>query len=249
VFKRAEPDIAEDAILMRALRDFNLPKIPEHDLFVFYGLLSDLFPGIKVERKRDMDFEKLITECSLESKMYPDETYILKIVQLYELLDVRHCVFVMGPPGSGKSITWKILAKAQTKNNMKTTIVSMDPKVVSTGDFYGHILPSKEWKDGLFSNKLRSMGQIPGSDPKWILLDGDLDANWIESMNSVMDDNKILTLANNERIFLKPHMKAIFEIRDLDHATPATVSRAGILYISDDSGYQCKCYYKSWMDD
>jgi dynein heavy chain len=68
-------------------------------------------------------------------------------------------------------------------------------------------------------------------------LDGDLDANWIESMNSVMDDNKLLTLANNGRILLKNYMKLIFEIRDLKYATPATVSRAGILYISDDKGY------------
>jgi dynein heavy chain len=72
--------------------------------------------------------------------------------------------------------------------------------------------------------------------PKWIILDGDLDANWIESMNSVMDDNKLLTLASNERITLKPSMKLICEIRDLKFATPATVSRAGILYISDTAG-------------
>lgn len=56
-------------------------------------------------------------------------------------------------------------------------------------------------------------------------------------MNSVMDDNKILTLANNERIPVKPHMRLLFEIRDLKYATPATVSRAGILYISDDWGH------------
>lgn len=73
--------------------------------------------------------------------------------------------------------------------------------------------------------------------PKWIVLDGDLDANWIESMNSVMDDNKLLTLANNGRVILKNYMRLLFEIRNLEHATPATVSRAGILYISDDSGY------------
>jgi dynein heavy chain len=99
------------------------------------------------------------------------------------------------------------------------------------------MLPSKEWKDGLFSKTLRTLGSLPDANPKWILLDGDLDANWIESMNSVMDDNKILTLANNERIPLKPHMRIIYEIRDLRFATPATVSRAGILYISDDSGH------------
>lgn len=85
--------------------------------------------------------------------------------------------------------------------------------------------------------------------PKWIILDGDLDANWIESMNSVMDDNKLLTLANNGRIVLKNWMKMLFEIRDLKFATPATVSRAGILYISDDKGYQRECYIDSWLKE
>lgn len=66
-------------------------------------------------------------------------------------------------------------------------------------------------------------------------------------MNSVMDDNKILTLASNERIVLKPHMRMIFEIRDLRFATPATVSRAGILFISDSAGYQWKSFQKSWI--
>ena len=78
-------------------------------------------------------------------------------------------------------------------------------------------------------------------------MDGDLDANWIESMNSVMDDNKILTLASNERIVLKAHMRMLYEIRDLRFASPATVSRAGILFISDTSGYQWKSYIKSWI--
>lgn len=85
---------------------------------------------------------------------------------------------------------------------------------------------------------MRSLGQIPDTLPKWIVLDGDLDANWIESMNSVMDDNRILTLASNERIPLKPHMRMIFEIRDLQFASPATVSRAGIIFVSDSTGRQ-----------
>jgi dynein heavy chain, axonemal len=90
--------------------------------------------------------------------------------------------------------------------------------------------------------------EMPDDTPKWICLDGDLDANWIESMNSVMDDNKLLTLANNGRILLKNYMRLLFEIRDLIFATPATVSRAGILYISDDDGYQRVCYFKSWTN-
>lgn len=115
----------------------------------------------------------------------------------------------------------------------------MDPKVVSTFNLYGRTDPAtKEWKNGLLSHYMQVFSEeLTDGNPKWIVLDGDLDANWIESMNSVMDDNKLLTLANNGRINLKGYMKMLFEIRDLRFATPATVSRAGILYISDDSGY------------
>tara|TARA_B110000971_G_scaffold185498_1_gene193719 strand:- start:48 stop:377 length:330 start_codon:yes stop_codon:yes gene_type:complete len=57
----------------------------------------------------------------------------------------------------------------------------------------------------------------------------------------------MLTLASNERIPLKPYMRMIFEIRDLTYATPATVSRAGILYISTDEGFQWRCIIASWV--
>jgi dynein heavy chain len=62
-----------------------------------------------------------------------------------------------------------------------------------------------------------------------------------------MNDNKILTLASNERIPLKPHMRMIFEIWDLKFATSATFSRAGILYISDEGGAQWKSYVETWI--
>ena len=110
-FKRGEPNIAEDARLMRALRDFNIPKIAFQDLYVFFGLLSDLFPGVDIPRKRDMKFEALITSVCSESKIYPDPDFVLKVVQLFELLEIRHCVFLLGPPGAGKTKTWQTLAK------------------------------------------------------------------------------------------------------------------------------------------
>jgi len=144
----------------------------------------------------------------------------------------------MGPPGAGKSSSWKILSKANNMDGKKTTVVDLNPKVVSTNELYGIVhIQTREWIDGLMSKTMRTLSQIQDTEPKWIILDGDLDANWIESMNSVMDDNKILTLASNERIVLKPHMRLIFEIRNLKFATPATVSRAGILYIDDAAGF------------
>jgi dynein heavy chain len=65
---------------MRALRDFNIPKIVAADLDIFFGLLGDLFPKIVVERKRDMSFENEVEKAAVEMKLYPDPDFILKVV-------------------------------------------------------------------------------------------------------------------------------------------------------------------------
>eukprot|EP00698_Gefionella_okellyi_P005145 TRINITY_DN1471_c0_g1_i4.p1 TRINITY_DN1471_c0_g1~~TRINITY_DN1471_c0_g1_i4.p1 ORF type:complete len:2448 (+),score=753.76 TRINITY_DN1471_c0_g1_i4:538-7881(+) len=245
-FKRAEPEIPENNILMRALRDSNLAKIPAADVPVFMGLIGDLFPGIELPRKVDVKLEHAIMDVCTDQKLTPDPTFMLKIAQMDELLAIRHCLFVIGLSGNGKSAVWSTLAKSWTKMGRPTTVRDLDPKAISANELYGYVtLATREWKDGLLSNQMRELGQIENTDPKWIILDGDLDTNWIESMNSVMDDNKILTLASNERIPLLPHMRLIFEIRDLRYATPATVSRAGIIFISE--GKQWWSYATSWV--
>ena len=62
----------------------------------------------------------------------------------------------------------------------------IDVKVMPTEDLYGHIsMATREWKDGLLSSIMRDLGRINNENPKWMILDGDLDANWIESINSV----------------------------------------------------------------
>ena len=249
-FKRAEPNLAEDAILMRALRDFNIPKIVREDEVIFYGLLGDLFPGIDPPRKRDETLESFVIQACHNLGNNPDETFCLKVVQTEELLAIRHCVFLMGPAGAGKSQCWRTLKTARDLRNpeLPTKVVDLNPKSVRTEELYGYInMATRDWRDGLLSNIMRSLSSAPDEKPKWIILDGDLDANWIESMNSVMDDNRMLTLASNERIPLLSHMKMIFEIRDLKHASPATVSRAGILFISTDDGTQWRSLIASWI--
>ena len=257
-FKRAEPDIAEEALLMRALRDFNIPKIVREDEVVFFGLLGDLFPFCAVEgipqprtvpaRNMDMQLLGFVKEACVKTGNDADDQFMLKCVQYEELLSIRHCVFLMGPPAAGKTQCWKTLQQARSIRGDTTRVFDVNPKSIRTDELYGYIsMATREWKDGLLSNIMRSVGGIPDEQPKWIMLDGDLDANWIESMNSVMDDNRMLTLASNERIPLKPHMRLVFEIRDLKHATPATVSRAGILYISTADGTQWRSLIKAWL--
>ncbi|XP_075760265.1 dynein axonemal heavy chain 17 isoform X2 [Pelodiscus sinensis] len=231
--KRGDPGRAEDQVLMRALRDFNIPKIVTDDLPVFMGLIGDLFPALDVPRKRDLNFEKIIKQSILELRLQAEESFVLKVVQLEELLQVRHSVFVIGNAGSGKSQVLKSLNKTYQSLKKRPVAVDLDPKAVTCDELFGVIHPAtREWKDGLFSTTMRDLANITHLGPKWIILDGDIDPMWIESLNTVMDDNKVLTLASNERIPLNPTMRLLFEISHLRTATPATVSRAGILYIN-----------------
>ncbi|XP_015433748.1 PREDICTED: dynein beta chain, ciliary-like [Dufourea novaeangliae] len=246
--KRDDPQREEDQVLMRALRDFNIPKIITDDVPVFMGLIGDLFPALDVPRKRDLEFELTVKEAAVDLKLQPEDGFILKVVQLEELLHVRHSVFIVGFAGTGKTQVWKTLYRTYFNQKLKPYYNDLNPKAVTNDELFGIINPAtREWKDGLFSVIMRDQANMTGNDPKWIIFDGDIDPMWIESLNTVMDDNKVLTLASNERIALTAHMRLLFEISNLRTATPATVSRAGILYINpQDIGWYP--FAVSWIE-
>ncbi|KAL0116299.1 hypothetical protein PUN28_011253 [Cardiocondyla obscurior] len=214
--KRDDRQRPEEQVLMRALRDFNMPKVVTDDVPVFMGLIGDLFPTLDVPRKRDLDFEIMIKAAALDLKLQPEDGFTLKVVQLEELFHVRHSVFIVGLAGTGKTEVWKTLNRTYANQKRKPHYNDLNPKAVTNDELFGVINPAtREWKDGLFSMIMREQANMAGDGPKWIVFDGDIDPMWIESLNTVMDDNKVLTLASNERIALTKHMRLLFEISNL----------------------------------
>jgi dynein heavy chain len=123
----------------------------------------------------------------------------------------------------------------------------LNPKCISMGELYGEFNPlTQEWRDGLASSIMREFVAEEGVEKRWTVFDGPIDALWIENMNTVLDDNMTLCLANGQRIKLKQEMKCLFEVNDLAVASPATVSRIGVVYMTpSDLGWMP--YVQSWL--
>ncbi|XP_054978204.1 dynein axonemal heavy chain 6 [Sorex araneus] len=255
--KREHPDLSEDVVLIRALRDSNLPKFLTDDAILFSGIISDLFPGVHIPEHNYGIFQSTIIDTMVGQNLQPELCMVKKVIQLYETMLVRHGVMLVGPTGGGKTTVYQILA--QTLGNLKKNGIEyfffqpvktyvLNPKSITMGELYGEVNNlTLEWKDGLMALSVRAAVNDTSEDHKWIISDGPVDALWIENMNTVLDDNKMLCLANSERIKLTPQIHMLFEVQDLKVASPATVSRCGMVFV-DPEELKWMPYVKTWMN-
>eukprot|EP01033_Poteriospumella_lacustris_P002475 gene2475-1807_t len=234
--KRENLTKPEFFLLYRTLREMNLSKMVAQDVPLFLSLLADLFPGIEPPQPPDYSSLETALKVAVDSnKLVYHSSWVKKVLQLYDTTLVRHGIMLVGPSGGGKTQIFKNLRAALDATTGTThKDVRLNPKAIRAQEMYGEIDPlSGEWTTGVFAAMWAKFNNRANSYNTWIIADGPVDAIWIEDLNTVLDDNKILTLANGDRIPMTPNVKIMFEVETLVNASPATVSRAGIIYVSE----------------
>ncbi|XP_044939241.1 dynein axonemal heavy chain 2 isoform X6 [Mustela putorius furo] len=253
--RRVQPDMSDEEVLLLSMRDMNIAKLTSVDVPLFNAIVQDLFPNVELPtidygKLRDT-IEQEIRDMGLQSTPFT----LTKVIQLYETKNSRHSTMIVGCTGSGKTTSWRILqaslsslCRAGEPNFNMVREFPLNPKALSLGELYGEYdLNTNEWTDGILSSVMRTACADEKPDEKWILFDGPVDTLWIESMNSVMDDNKVLTLINGERIAMPEQVSLLFEVENLAVASPATVSRCGMVY-TDYTDLGWKPYVQSWLE-
>lgn len=225
----------ENQFVIQALRMNTLSKLTFADSQRFSALVEDVFPGVSASELAYPELASAIEGALTEMKLGAIDLQRHKMLQFNECLQQRMGVVLVGPSGCGKSTIWKVLRNAKQRLGQTIKLYVMNPKAMARQRLLGHMdLDTREWFDGVLTAAAR---QVVKEDPdvqSWIVCDGDIDPEWVESLNSVLDDNKLLTMPNGERISFGPNVNFIFETHDLCFASPATVSRMGMIFLSDE---------------
>ena len=238
--KKNNPSFPEDRISLRAIIDVNLPKFTSNDTPLFYDLIHDLFPSVEPLETDLALLENMIIEKCNFLKLQPTENFKKKCIQLYQTMNVRHALMIVGRAGMAKSKVIQTLKHAVSdlpveKGYNKVDAIILNPKSIEQKQLYGFFTDAKEWKKGLLQVKMTELCEKPKEQLKWLVFDGPVDTLWIENMNSLLDDNKKLCLEDSSSIFLADNMNIVFEVDDLKEASPATVSRNGMVLCEQDT--------------
>ena len=245
--KKTEQSEEEHHLISKALQTVKYCELLPQDQGMFKDILSHLFHHCPPQSIPDDALKNVIIEQCSRDELESTPYFLSKVQQLYDMLSLSDGVMLLGDPYGGKTKAWKTLAAAlaAATDAFAPACIVLNPKSIQIDQLYG-FFENDEWKDGILARSFRQFSSMPREQRKWLVFDGPVDSEWIESMNTVLDENKKLCLMSGEIIQLPPKTNLIFEAQDVESASPATVTRCGVLYM-DPQCLHWNLIVKVWL--
>jgi dynein heavy chain len=229
LMSQKEAQASEESLVIASIWQCTEPKLVTEDREIFKGIIEDVFPSEEVPMHEDSELQAILQDCiscaipdrykgrfreSAEHEVFvskavtSNESLVKKIIQMNNLKNHRGSFIVIGDTCSGKTTALSALAKAlnlRAKESSGGAHVSIRiqkffVKVFSVTELFGCADAAGTWKDGVLSRCIRTASNDDQLDEKWIVLDGTNDATWMETLNSVLDNSRLLSLPSGERI-------------------------------------------------
>ena len=259
------PDESEDTLLVRALVDVYLPKLRPSSIVTFQHIIDDVFPMVFLPPPNYGSLLSAMERIGID-RNDRSHLYNLKIIQLFEMLFVRHALIVVGSTLCGKTSIIDTLTRSLSLLSMNDDGTFCFPLVQTVRINHNSLTPLElfgrwegkasklRWKDGTFTKNLRKFAEDRkektnriGFHWQWLILDGPLDNPWLTNkLSPLLDDEKTLYLTSGESIRMTSSMSVIIETLDLREVSPATISRCGIIHV-DDETIGWKGHMRRWI--
>jgi dynein heavy chain 1 len=178
----------EEHVLIKGACNNVVPKLVAEDIPVFAEVLEETFPGSTITPMEDDKLHAEILTVCKDDDLVAEESFVQKLLQLNQVMSMRHGVMLVGPVGSGKSAAIRVLMKSlERMDGTKGSMYVIDPKAMNKEELYGSLDgTTMEWTDGVFTSLLRTIlaNQKGEADRRhWIVFDGDVDPDWAENLN------------------------------------------------------------------
>ena len=252
----ADKEDSDEAIVVRAISSLIMPILIMEDVSPFLSLLTDVF-GDLARKCLEKDYRSWLLRDALlaviaEQSLQLHQRQVDKVLQLYGAMQARHGIMLIGQSGVGKTTITTILSHALTQVSrtedskrqqqlailgsfLPVAVTRLNPKAITLEELFGKFdVQSFAWTDGLLPHIIRNRLATATKTAQWIVCDGPVDSSWTENLNSMLDESRVLCLANGERIQFPHTMHIVCEVDNLESASPAITSRCGMVFVEQE---------------
>lgn len=211
--KNSNGNEIEMKLAVNAMRLNMMSKLTANDCKRFDMLIGYVFADTPIEPTHNDHLKTSIDQAFVQLNLQVNDRQLEKCLQLHEQLEKRMGVVVLGPPGCGKTTIITVLKQALLNAGKTVKSYTIAPKSMNRVQLLGQLDPdTRQWNDGVLTSTAVIVNEEPfGKQTKycfdyylylneshfcftdiksWIICDGDVDPDWIEALNSVLDDNK-----------------------------------------------------------